>query len=78
MPAMSVSVKTKTLFDLEKAVQLTGWNKSRITDEALTRYLAELAEDSEDARLADEAYARFRASGEKAVSAEEVYKKLGL
>ena len=78
MPAISVSVKTKTLYDLERAVERTGWNKSRITEEALTRYFAELAEDDEDARIGKEAYSRFMASGEKAVPADAVYKELGL
>lgn len=72
MPAISVSVKTKTLFDLEQAVAKTGWNKSRITDEALTRYLAELAEDAEDAKLGEEAYSRFLASGKSAIPSEQV------
>lgn len=78
MPAISVSVKTKTLYDLEQAVERTGWNKSKITEEALQRFFAELAEDSEDARMADEAYSRFKESGEKTLSASEVYKELGL
>ncbi|MBR6078628.1 MAG: hypothetical protein IKQ66_06320 [Treponema sp.] len=78
MPAISVSVKTKTLYDLEKAVERTGWNKSKITELALQRFFTELSEDAEDARMADEAYSRFKASGEKAVPASEVYKELGL
>lgn len=78
MPAMSVSVKSKTFTDLETAVQMTGWNKSKITDDALTKYLAELFEDDEDARIGEEAYERFRASGEKSIPAEQVYKELGL
>ena len=78
MPAISVSVKTKTLFDLEQAVAKTGWNKSRITDEALTRYLAELVEDAEDAKLGEEAYSRFLASGKNAIPSDKVYEKLGL
>lgn len=78
MPAISVSVKTKTLYDLEQAVARTGWNKSKITEEALNRFFSELEEDAEDARMADEAYSRFKASGEAAVPAEQVYKELGL
>ena len=78
MPAMSVSVKTKTFTDLEQAVRMTGWNKSKITDDALTKYLAELFEDEEDARIAEAAYSRFVASGEKAIPAEQVYEELGL
>ncbi|MBQ7158694.1 MAG: hypothetical protein IJS09_04610 [Treponema sp.] len=78
MPAISVSVKTKTLYDLEQAVKRTGWNKSKITEEALTRFFSELDEDAEDAKMADEAYSRFKASGEKAYTASEVYKELGL
>lgn len=78
MPAMSVSVKMKTLLALEQAVLKTGWSKSRITDEALAKYLAELSEDTEDARLADEAFARFKANGEKALTAEQVREELDL
>lgn len=78
MPAISVSVKTKTLYDLEQAVVRTGWNKSKITEEALNRFFSELAEDAEDARMADEAYTRFKASGEKTYTSSEVYKELGL
>ncbi|MDE5581169.1 MAG: hypothetical protein K2N58_05310 [Treponemataceae bacterium] len=78
MPAISVSLKTDTLYDLERAVERTGWNKSKIAEEALKRFFSELAEDSEDARLGEEAYARFKASGEKAIPADVVYKELGL
>lgn len=78
MPAMSVSVKAKTIYDLETAVRLTGWNKSRITDDALTKYLAEILEDKADAMIGEQAYSRFVASGEKAIPASEVYKGLGL
>lgn len=78
MPAISVSLKTDTLYDLERAVERTGWNKSRIAEEALKRFFSELAEDSEDARLGEEAFARFKASGEKAIPAEAVYKELNL
>ena len=78
MPAIRVSVKQETLHNLETAVRRTGWNESQITDEALTKYLAELEEDAEDARLADEAYVRFMESGGQAIPAEEVYRELGL
>ena len=78
MPAISVSVKTKTLYDLEIAVQRIGLNKSKITEDALTRYLAEILEDDNDARAGEEAFAKFKASGEKAIPAEQVYKELGL
>ena len=78
MPAISGSLKTDTLYDLERAVERTGWNKSKIAEEALKRFFSELAEDSEDARLGEEAYARFKASGEKAIPADAVYKELGL
>ena len=78
MPAMNVNVRQKTLCNLEAAVRRTGLNKSRITDCALTKYLAELEEDQEDARLADEVYAKYIKNEEKAVPAEEVYRNLGL
>ncbi len=78
MPAISVSIKTKTLYDLERAVERTGWDKSRIAEEAFNRFFSELAEDLEDARIGEESYARFKASGEKAIPADAVYKELGL
>ncbi|MBD5436883.1 MAG: hypothetical protein HDR36_10390 [Treponema sp.] len=78
MPAISVSIKTDTLYNLERAVKRTGWNKSKIAEEALNRFLSELAEDSEDARMGEEAYAKFKASGEKAIPADAVYKELEL
>ena len=78
MPAISVSIKTDTLYNLERAVKRTGWNKSKIAEEALNRFLSELAEDSEDARMGEEAYAKFKASGEKAIPADAVYKELGI
>ena len=45
MPVVSVSIRTKTLYDLETVA---------------------------------EAYARFKASGKKAIPAERVYEELGL
>ncbi|MBD5426082.1 MAG: hypothetical protein HDR38_00780 [Treponema sp.] len=78
MPAISVSINTETLYDLERAVERTGWNKSKIAEEALKRFFSELAEDYEDAKIGEEAYARFKASGEKAIPADAVYKELGL
>lgn len=77
MPAMNVNVQQTTFFALEEAVRRTGWDKNRITDEALTKYLEELAEDEELTRLADEAYKRYLESGEKAIPAEEVYAAAG-
>ena len=58
MPAISVSIKTDTLYNLERAVKRTGWNKSKIAEEALNRFLSELAEDSEDARIGEESSRR--------------------
>lgn len=78
MPAISVSINTETLSDLERAVERTGWNKSKIAEEALKRFFCELAEDSEDAKTGEEAYAKFKASGENAIPADAVYKELGL
>lgn len=78
MPAINVSINTETLYDLERAVERTGWNKSKIAEEALKKFFSELAEDYEDAKIGEEAYARFKASGEKAIPADAVYKELGL
>ncbi len=75
---MNVNVQQKTFFALEEAVQRTGWDRNRITDEALSKYLAELAEDTELAHRADEAYKRYLESGEQTIPAEQVYWQLGL
>ncbi|MGP1415596.1 MAG: hypothetical protein ACTTJ6_06700 [Treponema sp.] len=44
----------------------------------MSRYLAELQEDAEDARLAEKAWADFEESGEETIPAEVLYKELGL
>jgi RHH-type transcriptional regulator, rel operon repressor / antitoxin RelB len=50
----------------------------RTRDSYLCRLIEEHLDDIEDAYLADQALAEFRASGEKAIPAEELWKSLGL
>ena len=47
-------------------------------ENALSRYLAELQEDAEDALLAEKAWNDFEKSGEAAIPADVLYKELGL
>jgi|GEM_PF-315949 len=78
MPAISISVKPQVYIELEEAAARMGLSKSRIAEDALSRYLSELEEDASDAAAAEAAIARFEASGEETVPASEVYKKLGI
>ena len=52
----------------------TGRTKSYYAKEAILTHL----EDLEDAYMAEDAYLRFKASGEKAIPLEEVMKEYGL
>ena len=57
---------------------MTGAAKDTILENALSRYLAELQEDAEDALLAEKAWNDFEKSGEAAIPADVLYKELGL
>ncbi len=59
---------------LENLARRTGRSKTYYAKEAILAHL----EDMEDYYLAAESYTEFRASGEHAVSAGEVVKRLGL
>lgn len=59
---------------LAALAKATGRTKSYYAKEAILTHL----EDLEDAYLAEEAYLRFKASGEKAIPLEEVMKEYGL
>ena len=62
----------------EQAAHMTGAAKNTILEDALSRYLAELQEDAEDAARAEKAWNEFEKSGETAIPAEVLYKELGL
>ncbi|MDR1124860.1 MAG: DUF6290 family protein [Deltaproteobacteria bacterium] len=59
---------------LDALAKATGRTKTYYAKEAILTHL----EDLEDAYLAEEEYLRFKASGEKAISLEEVERRLGL
>ena len=76
MPTMTMTQKTYR--ELEQAAQMSGTTKDVVLQNALSRYLAELQEDAEDAALAEKAWADFEKSGEAIIPAEVLYKELGL
>ncbi|MDR1243453.1 MAG: DUF6290 family protein [Deltaproteobacteria bacterium] len=59
---------------LDALAKATGRTKTYYAKEAILTHL----EDLEDAYLAEEAYLRFKASGEEAIPLEEVERRLGL
>ena len=76
MPTMTMT--NKLYQALEQAARMTGAAKDTILENALSRYLAELQEDAEDAACAEKAWKNFEKSGETAIPAEVLYKELGL
>ena len=76
MPTLTMT--NKLYQALEQAAQLTGSTKAAVLENALSRYLAELKEDAEDAAIAEKAWHDFQKSGEAAIPAEVLYKELGL
>ena len=76
MPAMTMT--NKVYQALERAAKITGAAKDTVLENALSRYLAELQEDAEDALLAEKAWNDFEKSGEAAIPADVLYKELGL
>ena len=68
----------KAYRELEQAAQMSGATKDTVLENALSRYLAELQEDAEDALLAEKAWNDFEKSGEAAIPADVLYKELGL
>ena len=76
MPTMTMTQKTYR--ELEQAAQMSWTTKDVVLQNALSRYLAELQEDAEDAALAEKAWADFEKSGEATIPAEVLYKELGL
>lgn len=59
---------------LATLAKATGRTKSYYAKEAILKHL----EDLEDAYMAEDAYLRFKASGEKAIPLEDVMKEYGL
>ena len=76
MPTMTITQKAYR--ELEQAVQMSGATKDVVLENALRRYLAELQEDAEDARLAEKAWKEFEESGEETYTISEVRRELGL
>lgn len=76
MPTMTMTQKAYR--ELEHAIQLSGATKDVVLEKALSRYLAELKEDAEDARLAEKAWKEFEESGEETYTISEVRRELGL
>jgi len=59
---------------LEALAKATGRTKSYYAKEAILTHL----EDLEDAYMAEAAYLRFKASGEKGIPLEDVMKEYGM
>ena len=76
MPTMTMTQKAYR--ELEQAAQMSGATKDVVLENALSRYLAELQEDAEDARLAEKAWKEFEESGEETYTISEVRRELGL
>ena len=76
MPTMTMT--NKVYQALEQAAHTTGAAQNTILEDTLSRYLAELQEDAEDAARAEKAWDDFEKSGETAIPAEVLYKELGL
>ena len=76
MPTMTMT--NKVYQALERAAKITGAAKDTVLENALSRYLAELQEDAEDAVRAEKAWNDFENSGEAAIPAEALYKALEL
>ena len=76
MPTMTMT--NKAYQELEQAARMTGAAKDTILENALSRYLAELQEDAEDAARAEKAWNDFEKNGEAAIPADVLYKELGL
>ena len=76
MPTMTMT--NKLYQELEQAARMAGAAKDTVLENALSRYLAELREDAEDAVRAEKAWNDFEKSGEAAIPADVLYKELGL
>jgi hypothetical protein len=73
-----MTMTNKLYQELEQAARMTGAAKDTILENALSRYLAELQEDAEDAVCAEKAWNDFEKSGGKTYTISEVRHELGL
>ena len=76
MPTMTMT--NKLYQELEQAARMTGAAKDTILENALSRYLAELKEDAEDAVCAEKAWNDFEKSEGKTYTISEVRHELDL
>ncbi len=76
MPTMTMT--NKVYQALEQAAHMTGAAKNTILEAALSRYLAELQEDAEDAARAEKAWNEFEKSGKKTYTIAEMRRELDL
>ena len=74
----TMTMTNKVYQALELAVKITGAAKDTVLENALSRYLAELQEDAEDAQLAEKAWNDFEKSVEKTYTIAEMRHELGL
>lgn len=77
MQALTITGKTYNNLLLHVAHK-TGLPESKVTANTITSYLDELLEDLDDLEAAEKAYAEYIASGEKSISAEQLFEELGL
>ena len=73
-----MTMTNKLYQELEQAARMTGAAKDTILENALSRYLAELQEDAEDAVCAEKAWNDFEKSEGKTYTLSEVRHELGL
>ena len=76
MPTMTMT--NKLYQELEQAARMTGAAKDTILENALSRYLAELQEDAEDAVCAEKAWNDLEKSEGKTYTISEVRHELDL
>lgn len=62
----------KMIEDTKGTMKIKQFEKEK--EEALLNYM----EDIEDSKIAEEAYKNYLNSGEKRISADEVFKKIGI
>ncbi|UTC75876.1 hypothetical protein E4O03_03945 [Treponema sp. OMZ 792] len=74
----TMTMTNKVYQALERAAKITGAAKDTVLENALSRYLAELQEDAEDAARAEKAWNDFEKSGEKTYTIDEMRYELGL
>ncbi|MGI5079781.1 hypothetical protein E4N94_06885 [Treponema denticola] len=74
----TMTMTNKVYQALELAVKITGAAKDTVLENALSRYLAELQEDAEDAQLAEKAWNDFEKSGERTYTIAEMRCELGI